>query len=71
MARNINYNVEVDAFVFRNPLFYNMNRNNIDYYSSNDYYDRKLQKSTGSYVGFGISVVLGAILILLTVIFGK
>lgn len=48
-----------------------MNRNNIDYYSGNDYYDRKLQKSSGSYVGFGISVVLGAILILLTVIFGK
>ncbi len=71
MARNINYNVEVDAFVFRNTKFYNMNRNNIDYYSGNDYYDRKLQKSTGSYVGFGISVVLGAILILLTVIFGK
>lgn len=71
MARNINYNVEVDAFVFRNTQFYNMNRNNIDYYSGNDYYDRKLQKSTGSYVGFGISIVLGAILILLTVIFGK
>lgn len=71
MARNINYNVEVDAFVFRNTQFYNMNRNNIDYYSGNDYYDKKLQKSSGSYVGFGISIVLGAILILLTVIFGK
>lgn len=70
MARNINYNVEVDAFVFRNIHLYYMNRDQINYFSGNEYFYRKQNNSAGSCVGLVITAVIGVFFVLMAVIMG-